>query len=202
VNVTTGTLIDGRADPRVQALHRLIVTTTRAVGHRPTRHDLARLVARVTELGRKTLAALTADWGDTRKYPDRPTLCLHDGDEAVPTFWLLGWRPEESTPIHDHRESEVGVAVVKVAVGEEVFHGAHRTTREFYEGSVVNLKAPYVHRMFGLSEGHALCCPLGVTLHAYYPALTDMGFFDYEDGRLVQTGEWKANTPAAQARAA
>lgn len=201
-NATIGTLIEHSTDTAegkvVQALHDLIAHHGPIPVNKP-RPGLGRLVSDLCKLQGEELGYLIREWGNREMFLDRPTMLLHEGNAAVPTIWLLGWRPGDSTPIHDHDDSEAGVCVLRGVVGENVYHHHQdkflsTVTREFLEGSVVTLGSPYIHRMYGLDDGPELA----VTVHGYYPALNSMEFYDIQGGLLVKSGSW-SDAPKAKA---
>ena len=136
---------------------------------------------------------------------------LHKGDvkAGMPTVWLLMWSKAYSTSIHDHLESEVGVTVARGKVGNKVFASppgyleqaqtkegleARTGTTMLGEKQTVQLKAPYIHQMFGTSEPGQ---KRDVTVHAYAPPLSQMHYFKPDSkGRLHYAGDWdESRTP-------
>lgn len=144
----------------------------------------------------------------------RPTLLLHKGDKdlGIPTVWLLGWSTKEGTDVHDHAGSEVGISVLRGEVRERAFGvrgkklarevaKAHPEgvevvahDREVREGSSMSLKDPYIHEVFGKSDDDT---HRDVTVHAYFPPLTKMTYFKYDEAnqRLTYDGEWDEAAP-------
>lgn len=150
--------------------------------------------------------------------PDkRPTIMLHKGDLAsgTPTVWLLGWSTKEGTDIHDHAGSQVGVHVLRGSVRERVYGvrgnkvarlearnnpagvDALQSERDLRAGSTLALADPYIHEVFGHSEG----AQRDVTVHAYFPPLTKMTYFTYDEhtGKLKYDGEWDEAQPPSEA---
>lgn len=134
----------------------------------------------------------------------RPMVLIQPGvesdDPAVrrPTVWLLGWRREDATPIHDHGMSQAAIMILDGIVTEDVYHvpreydpraGCEQehppAQRDLHAGSLLTVKAPYVHT-FRNDSGE-----VAVSLHAYYPPLNDMNYFKHQEGRLSWIGEWK-----------
>jgi hypothetical protein len=121
----------------------------------------------------------------------RPMVLVSEGDEFTPTIWLLGWRERECdmTPIHNHDDSEVALLALQGSVYEDIYPNmslSAKTRREFQEGSLITMPAPYTHRV-GVNCG---VDGMAVTLHSYYPKLDKMDFFEEQNGALVQNGSW------------
>lgn len=167
------------------------VTATRAI--------LAKLVKAIADGFRPLLDRTMAEFDDRSLYPERPMIRI--GGRAVnePVLWFLGWRQGDATPIHDHEKSEVAIIVLKDVVTERIwwpnaeitkdaFTKTQRIERELHRGSVVTIPAPYIHIF------HNPTPTLAVTLHAYFPALDHMIY--YEEGTdpdspcLRMTGRW------------
>lgn len=169
------------------------------MGGEVLRHGAADLSEWVMRTQRKEILKLIDNTAD-------PYLLLHKGDVAkgMPTVWLLAWDKEYATSIHDHLESEVGVSVARGKVGNRVY----ATGENYFEkasskdglpirtgesmlkaGQTVQLKAPYIHEMFGSAEKGA---KRDVTVHAYAPPLSQMHYFKRSaDGKsLHYVGNW------------
>jgi len=130
---------------------------------------------------------------------------LHKGDAKVgmPTVWLLMWSKSYSTSIHDHLESEVGVSVLRGKVGNRVYESPsgyldRAKSADGLEAKIgdkilgtnqtIQLKAPYIHQMYGTSEPGQ---KRDVTVHAYAPPLAQMHYFKPDSrGHLHYAGDW------------
>jgi hypothetical protein len=176
----------------------------------PTRGELAEMMKFVGTKYGDQVDKIIADFSDYTKYPDRPAIHLVVGEKNVPDVWLLGWREEqkglEATPIHDHGASEAGIYVHKGSVNERIFAidkkdfgkdtlAFHEVDRGLNEGSGITINAPYLHDI-GASHGEKL----SVTVHAYYPPLNDMGFYEVKGKKLVKSGSWKEDPNVMKAK--
>ncbi len=174
---------------------------SRHAPHGLSRRQLADLVRHLTRHARADINRRVRAWRENSVvHPEgRPMELLHPGDDRHPTLWLLGWPGGTATPIHDHDDSEVAVSVVYGEIVEDVYppltaqgvgqlFSAEPTTRNYYRGTILTMPAPYIHRV------RAECPPeeMAVTLHAYFPKLGQMSFFDPEGVVLVKSGEWKS----------
>lgn len=121
-----------------------------------------------------------------------------------PTVWLLGWRAGEQTPIHDHDHSEVGIHIFEGAVTEHIYvpdkaeptepgeeSNFRKVERELLENSTVRITSPYVHLFEKTCAGHE--CVHATTIHAYWPRLLSMRFFEVMGDKLVYHGIWQDN---------
>ena len=143
----------------------------------------------------------------------------HNPDSPIPradkpVTYLLGWDQGGSTPIHDHVGSEVAVLVTDGVLSEDFYvtegrkvdlmetvgehSGAMQITREVYAPSILTVPAPYIHRMYNADRDYT------ISIHAYYPPLTAMGYYDFKPsaevqggrrtGDLTSTGQWAEET--------
>lgn len=182
----------------------------RTDGKEPSRKDLADMMRFLGQSHAAELDAVIKDFDDYSKYPERPAIHLTVGEKGVPDVWLLGWRENErgleATPIHDHGPSEAGVYVHKGAVNERIFAidkaDGFKDEIEFREvdrgldnGSAITINAPYLHDI-GAQKGAGT----SVTLHAYYPPLNDMNFYEVKGSKLLKTGNWKEDPKVMKAK--
>ena len=136
---------------------------------------------------RRSLAQAVAalNWKD-----GRPMVRLQKGGPQVPTIWLLGWRPGDSTEIHDHDDSEVGVLCLDGRVTEDIYPysgKAYFLRRELGENGLVSIPSPYYHRVGNLPHNRENA----LTLHAYYPKLDKMTLYRELGAELVPTATWE-----------
>ncbi len=135
-------------------------------------------------------------------YSTRPTIMIHDGlSTDMPDVWLLVWRREtpdkcEATEIHDHGKSVAGIYVYTGAI-KEIIYATEKTSqylRRFEirseqriagSGSTLMIGAPYIHTVEGLSRED-----FSVTIHSYYPPLTEMRIFKQVKNFLTVTEHW------------
>ena len=149
------------------------------------------------------LDSIIDKFSDPTKYPDRPGVKIVEGNTQTPDIWLLGWREKdkdiEMTDIHDHLNSEAAVYVYKgnvheiiYAIDKEQWYKDNSeldfqiAARGLMQESTITIEAPYIHLVCGKPDQQC-----GVTIHAYYPPLKEMNFFEEKDGKLVKTGHWK-----------
>jgi hypothetical protein len=94
--------------------------------------------------------------------------------------WLLTWLPAQGTDLHDHGDSAAAFVVVQGALSEvraDPVLGVWSTP----------LRAPAV-RTVEPGVVHDVRADLGVpavSIHAYGPQLSQMTYYDLNDGRLV-----------------
>ena len=178
-------------------------------GAEPTRNDLSSMARYLGAEHADKVNAIIKDFDDYSKYPERPAVRLTVGGQGVPDVWLLGWRENEkgleATPIHDHGNSEAGVYVHKGAVNERIFainkaevgqgEIEFREVDRGLDGSAITINAPYLHDI-GAQKGAGT----SVTIHAYYPPLNEMNFYEIKGSKLIKSGSWKesADTRAAK----
>ena len=115
-------------------------------------------------------------------------------DETV-DVWLIGWLPTQSTRLHDHGGSAGSFTVVVSGELSEVTYVGYGpragTLRERVHSAdaCVAFGDSYVHDVRNVSESPA------VSVHAYSPSLSMMGFYDLRDGRLVLVGAMETDDP-------
>lgn len=147
--------------------------------------------------GLPNVRAIAQNFTDRVRYPTRPMVTLHSGS---PSVYLLGWREEEFTEIHDHGSCEVGVYVVQGIVMEDLYVPATPTNRLRDEGDTCQVQLA-MSRL--LRQGEVLTCPeqyvhrignifpeVATTLHVYGPVLDKMRLFSMFKGVLQFTGCW------------
>lgn len=175
-------------------------------GETLTRERLGNLVKFLSNERRAEIDEIIKLCPDRAKYVDRPAIKLYDGEQGrSPDIWLLGWRdiPEEQeaeqTSIHDHVDSEAAFHVFRGGINETVFainkgeYGENNSSlnfqlseRGFQEGSTATIGAPYIHIVSGIPNQE-----LAVTIHAYYPPLEEMNFYEIKGDKLIKTGSWQ-----------
>lgn len=118
-------------------------------------------------------AALFSDAGYTRLQVA--------GDERYEVL-LMGWKPGQQSPIHDHAKSVCGARVLKGVASETRFrftpsgHLLAEGTRAVAEGSVSSSSDADVHMIANYETG-PLC-----TLHVYSPPLRRMSQYRFDTG--------------------
>jgi hypothetical protein len=175
-------------------------------GREPTRKDIADMAKHLGQQYSAEIDEAIKEFDDYGRYPDRPAVHLVVGEKGVPDVWLLGWRQNEqgleATPIHDHGPSEAGVYVYKGAVNERIFAinkaeigqdqiEFRMVDRGLDQGGAITITAPYLHDI-GAQKGAGT----SVTIHAYYPPLNDMNFYEIRGSKLVKSGSWKESPEA------
>lgn len=93
--------------------------------------------------------------------------------------WLLRWPPGTSVGPHDHGGSAGALTVVTGELTERRWRGSLRHDRRVAEGQLVTVPAGTVHDVLSLGAEPAL------SVHAYSPPLTAMGFYDDDASELV-----------------
>ncbi len=169
---------------------------------------LGALVQSIGETQKPLIDLLVSETNSISAYPSRPSIKIYEGVKGfLPDIWLLGWRENETsleaTEIHDHVDSEAAFHVYQGCVDEVIFTFAEeqwkkpgtklnvqKTTRGLRRGSTATIRAPYVHTVIDHRDKKP-----AVTIHAYYPPLDAMNFYEEQDGILVPKGSW-SETPA------
>ena len=142
------------------------------------------------------LARSVPAWAD--KLGDHPTrrsgvrLLVTDAYDA----WLLRWPPDTSVTPHDHGGSSGAFTVVGGQLIERRWRAGLHVDRLLTAGEVVAVGGLVVHDVFSPGPGPA------VSVHAYSPPLTSMGFYD-ETGTTLLDRQWveAEGDPVATARA-
>jgi Cysteine dioxygenase type I len=145
--------------------------------------DYVRFVADEVAAGRYPIEYDEAQRWHQRIYRDRRV-----------DVWLISWLPSQGTQLHDHGGSAGAFTVLSGELAEAIYRpsvpprsgrvaSAPDSAPALLEqrrmsGSGVGFGAQYVHDVRNLSEEPA------VSVHAYSPPLTSMGFYD-----LDQAGE-------------
>jgi cysteine dioxygenase len=121
------------------------------------------------------------DVGDVVHFDDsryqRNLYCQGSAYQAL----ILCWKPDQRSPIHDHRGSSCGVKVLQGVATETIFERNGRGHLKFKEvsdlvsGCVVGSQDDDIHEVANLDNENL------VTLHVYSPPLKQMGM--YEIGR-------------------
>lgn len=168
---------------------------------RITRRDLRDLVRWLVADQAAAIAAIMRQFGDRTVYPERPMVLVggRGNGSDDPTVWLLGWRAGDWTPIHDHHDSEAAISVLAGEVTETIYWPddedvfatrgstvrASRVSRELHSGSVITVPTPYVHKV-----GNPDQPVTAVSMHAYYPPLRGMRYFEEHSEELRFVDEW------------
>jgi mannose-6-phosphate isomerase-like protein (cupin superfamily) len=106
--------------------------------------------------------------------------------------WLLTWLRAQSTDLHDHGESSAAFVVLEGALTEvraDRETGLSATTLTAPRARLV--EAGVVHDVRNDEDTPA------VSIHAYYPRLAGMTFYDFVDGRLVSNRHVPTDEPEA-----
>jgi hypothetical protein len=119
---------------------------------------------------------------------DRPYVALSAGKDG-PTIYVLGWRAGDATVIHGHGASAVGVYVYQGAVGETAFGASGGAARTLQAGQSLCLPCSWVH------EFHNVGGDLAVTVHSYFPQLSEMELFEMSGDKLLRVGKWADTSP-------
>lgn len=158
---------------------------------------LAELVERVETVAVDVRAGLH----DVRADPDERWHVRLYRDDAM-DLWLISWTPDQGTQLHDHGGSGGAFTVVSGSLRETIWAPGAAALRDAdrRSGDTVVFGQRYVHDVRNVETETA------VSVHAYSPPLSRMGFYDVEDdgrgtGRLVRLGELWTDDPEAEAPA-
>lgn len=119
--------------------------------------------------------------------------------DADVDVWLISWTTEQGTELHDHGGSSGAFTVVDGALNEYVWHargteGHGLLVNEVRrERDVVAFGPDYVHDVRNHREAPA------VSVHAYSPPISLMGYYDVTASRLRHTGWNWTDDPEAPA---
>jgi predicted metal-dependent enzyme (double-stranded beta helix superfamily) len=93
-------------------------------------------------------------------------------------LWLLTWMPDQQTDLHDHGEATAAFALVAGSLEEVRISDGRRVSRSLTPGQVSWVPAGAVHDVGNRGNSPA------ISIHAYSPRLTQMTFWDLDDGSL------------------
>jgi predicted metal-dependent enzyme (double-stranded beta helix superfamily) len=93
-------------------------------------------------------------------------------------LWLLTWLPDQQTDLHDHGEATAAFTLVSGSLEEVRVSNGRRVSRSLAPGQVSWVPAGAVHDVGNRGGSPA------ISIHAYSPRLTEMTFWDLDDGSL------------------
>ncbi|MDX6215202.1 MAG: hypothetical protein QOG99_786 [Frankiales bacterium] len=93
-------------------------------------------------------------------------------------LWLLTWLPDQQTDLHDHGEATAAFTLVSGSLEEIRVSDGRRVSRSLTCGQVSWVPAGAVHDVGNRGDSPA------ISIHAYSPRLTQMTFWDLDDGAL------------------
>lgn len=153
-------------------------------------------------LSRQQLAALAERYADQvrqgcfeveQSEDERWHIRLHRDDQA--DVWLIAWPTSLSTELHDHGGSSGVFTVVEGALTEDVWTGDGIESRTWEAGQTARFGPAYVHDVRNDAG------PTAVSVHAYSPPLSEMNYYDAEDGELRRLATSWTDDPEAPAPA-
>jgi len=100
---------------------------------------------------------------------------------ATPEYdaWLLRWPAGTNVTPHDHGPSAGAFTVVTGELTERRWRAALRHDRQVGVGQLVTVPTGIVHDVLSMGP------ELAISVHAYSPPLTSMGFYDDDARRLL-----------------
>ena len=104
-------------------------------------------------------------------------------------LWLLTWLPDQQTDLHDHGEADAAFTVVSGSLEEVRVRDGARVATTLTRGQVSWVPAGAVHDVGNRSTSPA------ISIHAYSPALTEMGFWSLERGVLSRVSSVRTDEP-------
>lgn len=116
---------------------------------------------------------------------------LHQ-DERV-DVWLISWTETQGTELHDHGRSAGSFTVVAGRLTESVWSADGLIDTLHDSGQTVSFGERYVHDVRNTHEETA------VSVHAYSPPLSSMGFYEVVDGVLVRRAHTWTDDPETPA---
>ncbi len=105
--------------------------------------------------------------------------------------WMIRWPPATSVTPHDHGVSAGAFAVARGALRELRWHGTSRQTTLITEGGTTTVDGGTVHDVIAVGTG-------ALSVHAYSPPLTSMGFYDDTGQSLLDRRPVDGRTPAVE----
>ena len=108
--------------------------------------------------------------------------------------WLLSWLPGQGSGSHDHGHSSGVLTVLEGELTERSLTGAGQTERLLGEGAQRVFSPGYLHEVVNTSLEPA------VSLHVYFPGLTEMTPYGSAWGRprQAQAAQAESAAPAAE----
>lgn len=161
------------------------MTTSRLASRALRTDELAALAQRFAEDVRAGCYEIEAD--TSRRWHVR----IHQDDTV--DVWLITWTQTQRTELHDHGDSRGVFTVVEGTLTEETWDGAQLRERTVVSGQTVQFGSAYVHDVY--NEAHEVA----VSMHAYSPPLTQMSYYDVEDGQLTRLATTWTDDPEAPA---
>ena len=137
-----------------------------------TRDQLGALAERYAEQVRQGCFEVGASEGG------RWHVRLHHDELA--DVWLIAWPQNLNTELHDHGGSSGVFTVVEGVLTEEVWTGETLRSRAWTSGETARFGPAYVHDVRNDRDDVAL------SVHAYSPPLSQMHYYDVEDGELYR----------------
>lgn len=124
---------------------------------------------------------------------DRWHVRIHADDRV--DVWLISWTETQGTELHDHGRSAGAFTVVEGGLTESVWvaRAGRLVHSERRAGETVAFGNDYVHDVRNTAE------PTAVSVHAYSPPLTRMGFYDVDGDRLVRRAQAWTDDPETPA---
>src|SRR5690348_4535186 len=113
-------------------------------------------------------------------------------DELV-DVWLISWTESQRTELHDHGASRGVFTVVTGSLTEAVWDGASLRERTIDSRETVRFESAYVH------DVHNEANEVAVSVHAYSPPLSEMSYYDVQDGELVRLATTWTDDPESPA---
>ena len=104
-------------------------------------------------------------------------------------LWLLTWLPDQQTDLHDHGDATAAFTVVSGSLTEVRVADGRRVHRTLTRGQVSWVPAGAVHDVGNWGSSPA------ISVHAYSPALTEMGFWSLRDGVLSRVSTVRTDEP-------
>lgn len=153
-------------------------------------------------LSRNELAALAERYADevrqgcveiARPEDERWHVRLHRDEQS--DVWLIVWPTSLHTELHDHGGSSGAFTVVEGVLTEEVWTGDGLESRRWQAGQTARFGPAYVHDVRNDAR------PTAVSVHAYSPPLSEMNYYDAEDGELRRLATSWTDDPEAPAPA-
>lgn len=143
--------------------------------------DLARLVA--------DLAATPALWRPAVRFDGRERCWTRLDAPPGVDVWVLTWLTFQGTDLHDHGRSAAAFTVVQGALHEIRPDAGRLRPRKFVPGVVATVQPGQVHDV-----RNELAAP-AVSIHAYSPALTEMTYWSWADGRITPARTVRTDQP-------
>lgn len=160
-----------------------------------TRPDAARPAKTVTAIELATVVEQFAEKVRAGAYPievdESQRWHTRIYQDASVDIWLISWTQGQRTELHDHGASRGAFTVANGTLTEAWWDGSEITEQTLQAHETSRFGAAYVHDVYNADE------EVAISVHAYSPPLSQMNYYDVEDGELVRLATRWTDDPEA-----